>query len=623
MGKILITEKQLELVTGHILFSEQEERDLQSDKESDEKRLGFKIATDAGEFATYEGGAPYKLFLAKSDTTSKAYFQIGEFDEAVTKDFYFKYRRPNPTSIKIKELTDVRDKWVEEQISYFDDKGGEKAALIWWAEKAHPKKGTALKKLQEKLEKLLKKQNFTKEFQYSSSDDAKGRKGRKKGWEENPDYDEDSASEDKKIAKAKKKVGDVTFSSADRLDVMYKINEFVLKNYQGDYEAATSDDIWEKEGNKLWGSGFIKRGVKTIALRPKNIRLKEMEVDIVPPNHVGTKVDVIPSDADGQLFLNNLWQASPFFIEQLDEMAKNILINKANVSERFGGVDVKMEIATEICGGGGDESVNCNETISYPYKISSSCSTVPNGVNDKGEKLQGHGGTAPVSERISFEQLSKNRANTAAKLIAEKLGGIGISMTNPIINWEGENGNGTSGPQYKEGGVVESEAYKLARYVRIQIAIKYIAEIPAPEIPEPEQFKVGDLKVSIKADYESWDPWWKIPPIRWPKWKIFGKKYKNKKKPRGGYKTIECAIFSSGPKGNTMGSDISLKENINLVGKSNSGINIYEFDYKDKKFGFGRYRGVMAQEVPQASLMSDEGYLMVDYSKIDVPFEEV
>ena len=94
-----------------------------------------------------------------------------------------------------------------------------------------------------------------------------------------------------------------------------------------------------------------------------------------------------------------------------------------------------------------------------------------------------------------------------------------------------------------------------------------------------------------------------------------------------GYKTTECPAFLknafSGPKGNKIGSDISLKENINLVGKSNSGINIYEFDYKDKKFGSGRYRGVMAQEVPQASLMSDEGYLMVDYSKIDVPFEEI
>ena len=70
-------------------------------------------------------------------------------------------------------------------------------------------------------------------------------------------------------------------------------------------------------------------------------------------------------------------------------------------------------------------------------------------------------------------------------------------------------------------------------------------------------------------------------------------------------------------------SDITLKENINLVGKSKSGINIYEFNYINKKYGKGRYRGVMAQEVPSASRVGPEGTLMVDYSKIDVRFEEL
>jgi hypothetical protein len=70
-------------------------------------------------------------------------------------------------------------------------------------------------------------------------------------------------------------------------------------------------------------------------------------------------------------------------------------------------------------------------------------------------------------------------------------------------------------------------------------------------------------------------------------------------------------------------SDITLKENINLVGESKSGINIYEFDYINKKYGKGRYRGVMAQEVPSASRVGPEGTLMVDYSKIDVRFEEL
>ena len=70
-------------------------------------------------------------------------------------------------------------------------------------------------------------------------------------------------------------------------------------------------------------------------------------------------------------------------------------------------------------------------------------------------------------------------------------------------------------------------------------------------------------------------------------------------------------------------SDIRLKENIELVGSSPSGINIYEFDYKDKSYGEGRYKGVMAQEIPKASFRGSDGYLMVDYSGLDVKFERI
>ena len=73
----------------------------------------------------------------------------------------------------------------------------------------------------------------------------------------------------------------------------------------------------------------------------------------------------------------------------------------------------------------------------------------------------------------------------------------------------------------------------------------------------------------------------------------------------------------------TGGSDIALKENIDLIGQSPSGINIYEFDYKDKLYGDGRYRGVMAQEVPNASFKHKDGYLWVDYNKVDVAFERI
>jgi len=67
-------------------------------------------------------------------------------------------------------------------------------------------------------------------------------------------------------------------------------------------------------------------------------------------------------------------------------------------------------------------------------------------------------------------------------------------------------------------------------------------------------------------------------------------------------------------------SDIRLKKDIKLVGKSPKGIKIYNFKYlgDDKT-----YQGVMAHQVPQASIANEFGYLMVDYSKLDVEFKEV
>jgi hypothetical protein len=67
-------------------------------------------------------------------------------------------------------------------------------------------------------------------------------------------------------------------------------------------------------------------------------------------------------------------------------------------------------------------------------------------------------------------------------------------------------------------------------------------------------------------------------------------------------------------------SDIRLKEDIKLVGKSPSNVDIYEFKYKGQE---GVYQGVMAQEVPWASIVGEDGYLLVDYSKVDVEFKKL
>ena len=66
-------------------------------------------------------------------------------------------------------------------------------------------------------------------------------------------------------------------------------------------------------------------------------------------------------------------------------------------------------------------------------------------------------------------------------------------------------------------------------------------------------------------------------------------------------------------------SDIELKENIVHVGKSPSGINIFEYNYLGETI---RHRGAMAQEVlvkkPEAVVEMDNGYLGINYDMIDV-----
>ena len=71
-------------------------------------------------------------------------------------------------------------------------------------------------------------------------------------------------------------------------------------------------------------------------------------------------------------------------------------------------------------------------------------------------------------------------------------------------------------------------------------------------------------------------------------------------------------------------SDRRLKKNIIKIGESGSGLNIYNFEYLNPKFGKGTYQGVMSDEVPAESVLKGEdGYDRVDYSKLDVEFKKL
>ena len=91
----------------------------------------------------------------------------------------------------------------------------------------------------------------------------------------------------------------------------------------------------------------------------------------------------------------------------------------------------------------------------------------------------------------------------------------------------------------------------------------------------------------------------------------------------GGGGSKSSSKNSSQPGGgfNSLGfSDIRLKDNIELIGKSPSNINIYKFNYKNNP---AIYQGVMAHEVPWASVRHNNGYMMVDYNKVDVEFKKL
>ena len=87
-------------------------------------------------------------------------------------------------------------------------------------------------------------------------------------------------------------------------------------------------------------------------------------------------------------------------------------------------------------------------------------------------------------------------------------------------------------------------------------------------------------------------------------------------------------LYNSGS-GRQCTSDIRLKKDIKLIGKSDYGINIYQFRYINSQNTPGLFRGVMAQELLGTKfenavvMVPDNKYYMVDYSKIDVKFEKI
>ena len=70
-------------------------------------------------------------------------------------------------------------------------------------------------------------------------------------------------------------------------------------------------------------------------------------------------------------------------------------------------------------------------------------------------------------------------------------------------------------------------------------------------------------------------------------------------------------------------SDRKFKKNITKIGQSNSGLNIYSFEYKNPVHGKGLFQGVMADEAPLEAVVKMNSYNAVNYDMIDVEFKNI
>ena len=193
-------------------------------------------------------------------------------------------------------------------------------------------------------------------------------------------------------------------------------------------------------------------------------------------------------------------------------------------------------------------------------------------------------GLMPSSDQLGlFESFDPTRIQSATQDISESLlgmtGGQGIasqggsgfgaqeSMVNRLLS------------QSQQGleSEIESEQSRFARDVQRQIA---------------EDIRLG-------VEYDEYDP------------EALRQLY------------LENQARGRGSTGGRHYSDLRLKKDIHLIGKSIQGLNIYNFKYKDKSYRDETHQGVMAQEVPWASFKMNNGYLAVDYSKVDVDFKKV
>lgn len=290
-----------------------------------------------------------------------------------------------------------------------------------------------------------------------------------------------------------------------KLGFMIKIAETVNEDYRGNYNRAN-------------------RQITSITVSKGKVTEIETEEEAQPPtpNAFFQQVDLYGKTSD--VFPNNSWEVGNDLKNHVKQIKDSIISTlKANP-----GTVAKIPSRFTLSG---------STTSENPYTISTSASRIRNTVQ---------------AENMSFAQLSQRRAESVAEYINQELSSL-VELPEPVINANGENGDGSSGPNppsgyqffNKQGKLISSgdegrndygepirnlKEYEQYKYCKFSIVVMFESESvgTSPEGSDATH-TIGEWRLRINRKKK-----FKIN-IRWPwEWDWSWLKSRQKKQSGGG-----------------------------------------------------------------------------------------
>jgi len=264
-----------------------------------------------------------------------------------------------------------------------------------------------------------------------------------------------------------------------------------IKKNQIDLAVATIEDFNKTYPEKKWN----KVTCSNAGERTEKIKREPVLYPVVPM--------VFPANSarSSDFFVDNYYKTTPYFKEQFK-------------------VDVTDPIASQLklIKNVGEKPKAYLKSLS----VDTSASRLPNG-------------KSPDGKTYTFEELSKLRNESALKYIKSQLSSLGVLIdSNTVItqNYKGQNGDGTSGPEWKRGN--DKSKYEQYKYLNVDIQV-IINKPPSPDEKEGGEETLTTKLYKVTFQRRTKGISIKIPLFTWAK--------KGKNQPKFKPNVEKCPIF--------------------------------------------------------------------------------